>query len=200
MKTQDGRFTSKKHETKEIPSTREEMYNQGPVIGRINPSFSGAPDDPSQKPWMGQPVPPGSYPNTSGYPSQPYAARTGPQGPYPQQQQLQSMSIYPQRLNAGHTGVTVQPTVFMTSTTAPVYMSDYLCYSIFTLLFCFFPLGFAAIIFSASTRDANMAGRQDLAIRSSRTALVLNNVALGIGLTIYTVTTMLVLWMYGVIK
>ncbi|XDV51144.1 hypothetical protein PO909_020076 [Leuciscus waleckii] len=142
---------------------------------------------------------PGSYPNTSGYPSQPYAAQGGPQGPYPQQQQFQSMSIYPQRSNAGHTGVTVQPTVFMTST-APAHVSDYLCYSVFTLLFCFFPLGFAAIIFSASTRDANMAGRQDFAIRSSRTALILNNLALGLGLTIYTVITLVILWMNGIIK
>ncbi|KAK7119008.1 hypothetical protein R3I94_021004 [Phoxinus phoxinus] len=176
------------------------MYNQGPTIGRINASFIGAPDEqnPPQKPWMGPPAPQGSHPNTSGYLSQPYTAQGGPQGPYTQQQQFQSMSIYPQRPNAGHTGVMVQPTVFMT-TTKPVYVSDYLCYSIFTLMFCFFPLGFAATIFSASTRDANMAGRQDLAIRSSRTALVLNNVALCIGLTIYTVTTLLLLWVYGVI-
>ncbi|XDV51145.1 hypothetical protein PO909_020077 [Leuciscus waleckii] len=212
MKTQDGRFTSKKRETKEIMSTREDMYNQGPTIERINPSFTGAPDeqDPSQKSRMDPPAPPpyqehpsagypfpSSYPNPSGYPSQPYAAPGGPQGPYAHQQPYPGMSAYPQRPYAGHTGVMVQPTVFMTST-APVHVSDYLCYSIFTLLFCCFPLGIAAIINSSNTRNNNMVGRQDLAIRSSRTALVLNNVALGIGLATYAVTTIFVLYVYGV--
>jgi len=153
------------------------MYNQGPTIGRINPSFNGAPDeqDPSQKPQMGQPAPPpyqehpsagypspSPYPTAPGYPSQPYAAPGGPQGPYaqqqpyflqqpyPQQQPHPGMSAYPQRPYAGHTGVTVQPTVFMTSTSAPVHVSDYLCYSIFTLLFCCLPLGIGAVVHSAA--------------------------------------------------
>ncbi|XDV51249.1 hypothetical protein PO909_020168 [Leuciscus waleckii] len=160
MKTQDGRFASKKHETKEITSTREEMYNQGPTIGTINPSFSDFPDeqDPSQT-RMGQPLP--------------------------------GMSIYPQ--GPVHTGVTVQPTVFMTSTPAPVNVPDYLCYSIFTLLCCCFPLGIAAVIFSISTRNANMAGQQDLATRSSRTTLILNHVSLGIGLAALAIYILIIL-------
>ncbi|KAK7127363.1 hypothetical protein R3I93_020065 [Phoxinus phoxinus] len=204
------------------------MYNQGPTIGGINPSFSGAPDEqnPPQKPWMGPSAPPPyqehpsagypspttSYPNPSGYPSQPYGAPGGPQGPFaqqqqyvlqqpfPQQQPYPGMSAYPQRPYAGHTGVTVQPTVFMTSTPAPVYISDYLCYSIFTLLFCCCPLGIAAVFNSATARKNNIAGRQDLAITSSRTALVLNNVALGIGLTTYAMATILILYAFDIFE
>ncbi|CAM4731340.1 hypothetical protein PO909_020076 [Leuciscus waleckii] len=159
MKTQDGRFTSKKRETKEITSTREDMYSQGPTIGTINPSFSDFPDEKN--------------------PSQP---RMDPP-PYP------GMSIYPQ--GPVHTGVTVQPTVFMTSTPAPVNLPDYLFYSIFTLLCCCFPLGIAAVIYSISTQNANIAGQQDIATRSSRTTLILNNVALGIGLALYILIILL---------
>ncbi|XP_048028844.1 synapse differentiation-inducing gene protein 1-like [Megalobrama amblycephala] len=168
------------------------MYNQGPAIGRINYSFSDPEEqNPSAKPRMAQPLP-GSYPNSSSFPLQQYGAPVSPQGPYTQQQ--------PYPPNAGHTGVTVQPTVIMTSRPASNHMSEFLCYSIFNLLFCCFPLGFAAVIYSAATRDANLAGRQDLAIRSSRTALTLNNVALGFGLALYTIATVLLLWVYGVIK
>ncbi|XP_067243143.1 interferon-induced transmembrane protein 3-like [Chanodichthys erythropterus] len=180
------------------------MYNQEPTIRRVNFSFSDPEEqDPSEKPKMGQPVPPPyqeqpnagypeSYPNLSGYPSQPYGAPGDPQGPYTQQQ--------PYPPNAGHTGVTAQPTVFMISTPASVHMPDYLCYSIFTLLCCCFPLGIAAVIYSASTQNANMAGQQDLASRSSRTTLILNNVALGIGLAVYILTIILSLNAYGVFK
>lgn len=163
----------------EITSTRQEMYNQGPTIGRINLSFDDPDDqDPSLKPRMGQPLPPpyqeqpnagyygpGPYPNPSGYPSQPYGAPGGPyapqgsyvlqvpyapQGPYAQQQPYPGMPAYPQRPNADHTGVTVQPTVFMTSTSAVTPVPDYLGYSIFTMLFCCCPLGLAAIFCSCS--------------------------------------------------
>ncbi|KAK2874654.1 hypothetical protein Q8A67_021807 [Cirrhinus molitorella] len=63
---------------------------------------------------------------------------------------------------------------------------DYLGYSIFTMLCCCLPLGIAATIYSCSTRDANMAGQREMAMSSSRVAFILNNVALGIGLTFFT--------------
>ncbi|KAK7127359.1 hypothetical protein R3I93_020062 [Phoxinus phoxinus] len=145
------------------------MYNQGPTIGGINPSFSGAPDEQNPpQPKMGQPVP--------GMPAY-------PQGPV-------------------HTGVTVQPAVFMTSTPTPTHLPDYLGYSIFTLVCCCFPLGIAAVIYSVSTRNANMAGERDLATRSSRTTLILNHVSLGLGLAaiaIYLLIILLLLHQYNYI-
>nr|XP_055067142.1 uncharacterized protein LOC129448641 [Misgurnus anguillicaudatus] len=125
--------------------------------------------DPSQYPNTGYP-PPGSYPNTSGY--QQYGAPVGPygQGPYP-----------------GHPAIAVQPTVYVTATPLFNPLPDYLGYSIFTLLCCCLPLGIAALIFSISTRNANMSGHRQEAENSSRMALTLNNVALGIGLTLIVV-------------
>ncbi|XP_058646975.1 proline rich transmembrane protein 1B-like [Onychostoma macrolepis] len=148
---------------------------------------------------MSQSVPPPYYPNTgyqisrvnpipSGYPNQPYGAPAGPQGPYTQQP-YPGMSAYPQVAYVGQTGVTVQPTVFV----APVQAApDYLCYSIFTMLFCCLPLGIAAVVYSCYTRDANLAGQRELAMSNSRAALILNNVALGIGLTIIVMANALI--------
>ncbi|CAM4731338.1 unnamed protein product [Leuciscus chuanchicus] len=76
--------------------------------------------------------------------------------PYP------GMSIYPQ--GPVHTGVTVQPTVYMTSTPALVNLPDYFGYSIFTLLCCCFPLGIAAVIYSISS---NLATARAIAPSSS---------------------------------
>ncbi|KAG7475014.1 proline-rich transmembrane 1-like [Solea senegalensis] len=75
----------------------------------------------------------------------------------------------------------VQPTVYVARGPLVNPVNDYLCYSIFTL-FCCMPLGIAALIFSISTREANHAGDQMQAERSSKTARTLNHVALGIGL------------------
>lgn len=114
---------------------------------------------------------PSPYPNT-GYPPpgntfvyQPYGA---PVGPYP----------YP-----GYHAVAVQPTVFVTATPLVSPLPDYLGYSIFTMLCCCLPLGIAALVYSISTRNANMSGQPQMAERSSKMALTLNHVALGIGLT-----------------
>ncbi|KAK7119007.1 hypothetical protein R3I94_021003 [Phoxinus phoxinus] len=147
------------------------MYNQEPTIGGINPSFSGAPDEqnPSEKPWMGQPAPP-LYPVMSPY----------PQGPV-------------------HTGVVVQPPVFMTTTPTPTHVPDYLGYSIFTLVCCCFPLGIAAVLSSVATQKANMAGQEDLATRSSKKTLILNHVAVGIGLAANILIILLILYLNGLL-
>ncbi len=129
------------------------MYNQGPIVGRTNPAFTG-PQDELDKP-TGQSVLPPYYPNTvyqiprvnpnpSGYHNQPYGAPGGPQQSYI------GMSAYPQRAQLGHTEVTVQPAVFMTSMSPAAPVPDYMCYSIFTMLFCFLPLGSAAIACSCT--------------------------------------------------
>uniref|UniRef100_H2LNM4 Si:ch73-343g19.4 n=1 Tax=Oryzias latipes TaxID=8090 RepID=H2LNM4_ORYLA len=44
--------------------------------------------------------------------------------------------------------VTVQPTVYVTQAPLGNPVSDYMCYSIFTMLCCCLPLGIAALIYS----------------------------------------------------
>ncbi|XP_077312155.1 proline-rich transmembrane protein 1-like [Lithobates pipiens] len=75
--------------------------------------------------------------------------------------------------------VTTQPTVIVVP--QPAY-KDYLGLSIVNMICCCLPIGIAALIFSIQTRDA--ASRQDAigAEASSRTAFILNMVALGIGI------------------
>ncbi len=137
------------------------MNNQGPIVGRTNPAFTGPQDEQDQldKP-TGQFVPPPYHPNTvyqiprvnpnpSGYHNQPYGAPGGPQAPYAQQS-YPGMSAYPQRAQLGHTEVTVQPAVFMTSMSPAAPVPDYMCYSIFTMLCCFLPLGSAAVACSCT--------------------------------------------------
>ncbi|XP_052425481.1 proline rich transmembrane protein 1B-like [Carassius gibelio] len=178
------------------------MYNQGPSVGRINPAFTDPRDeqDHLEKSRMGQSVQQPYYHNTgyqiprvnpipSGYPNQPYGAPGAPQGQYVHQS-YPGMAVYPQAAYDGQTGVTVQPTMFM----APLLMAapDYLGYSIFTMLFCCLPLGIAAVVYSCYTRDANLAGQREIAMSHSRAAFILNNVALGIGLTITAVSLIII--------
>ncbi|KAK2874656.1 hypothetical protein QQF64_003385 [Cirrhinus molitorella] len=190
------------------------MYNQGPPVGRINPLFTDPQDekDKSNKFRMGQPLPPPYYPNTgfqvprvelypnpSGHPNHPYGASGGPQGPYAQQS-LPGMSPYPQGGYAGHTGVTVQPTVFMSPMPPAAPLPDYMCYSIFTLLCCCCPLGIAATVCSCNTRDANVVGQRELAASSSKAALILNNIALCLGILIITGVTVYLLYYYEIFE
>ncbi|XP_059393316.1 proline rich transmembrane protein 1B-like [Carassius carassius] len=175
------------------------MNNQGPSVGRLNPAFTDPQDeqDHLEKSRMGQSVQQPYYPNAgyqiprvnpnpSGYPNQPYESPAAPQGQYV----YPGMPVYPQVAYDGQTGVTVQPTVVM----APLLMAapDYLGYSLFTMLFCCLPLGIAAVVYSCYTRDANLAGHREIAMSSSRAAFILNNVALGIGLTITAVSLIII--------
>ncbi|XP_051576237.1 interferon-induced transmembrane protein 1-like [Myxocyprinus asiaticus] len=151
----------------------------------MDPSKSPAQWNSSEKPGISQPTPPpyqdpsagypaqGSYPMSSGYPSQPYGVPGGQpvaQGPYP-----------------GQPVVTVQPTVYVTNTPLANPLPDYLGYSIFTMLCCCLPLGIAALIYSISTRNANISGQQQIAEKNSKTARTLNHAALGIGLAFLVV-------------
>ncbi|XP_026130664.1 synapse differentiation-inducing gene protein 1-like [Carassius auratus] len=187
------------------------MYNQGPSVGRINPTFTDPRDeqDHLEKSRMGQSVPPPYYPNAgyqiprvnpipSGYPNQPYGAPGAPQGQYVHQS-YPGMAAYPQAAYDGQNGVTVQPTMFMTPTPPATPMPDYLGYSIFTLLCCCLPLGIAATVCSCNTRDANASGHRESAMRSSRSALILNNIAIIIGFGLIMTGTILLLYKNGVI-
>lgn len=112
-------------------------------------------------PQMGYPQP--DQAQFGGYTQQPH-----PGQPYPGQ-------VYPV---PGQTVIAVQPT------RAPLSPpeSDYLGYSIFTLLCCCMPLGIAALIYSIFVREANGRGDRAEAARNSRLARILNHMALGFGL------------------
>ncbi|KAL7835936.1 hypothetical protein SRHO_G00282830 [Serrasalmus rhombeus] len=116
------------------------------------------------------------YPNQTGYPQgQPYGAPYQGEGPY-----------------LGQPVVTMQPTVHVATRPLAQPLPDYLGYSIFTLLCCCLPLGIAALVFSMKTRDANTSGNRPLAERNSRTAFILNNTALGIGIVFTIVYIVLI--------
>jgi len=93
--------------------------------------------------------------------------------------------------------VMVQPTVFVHRAPLAQPVNDYLGYSIFTMLCCCLPLGVAALIYSISTRDANMAGDQITAERNSRTSRLLNHVSLGIGLTSFILSMVYIFVLMG---
>ncbi|XP_051532016.1 uncharacterized protein LOC127428034 [Myxocyprinus asiaticus] len=174
------------------------MYNQGPTIRRIDPTNSfndpsadwnasgnsemGQFQPPPYKEYTQYPnaayPPPGNYPNPSGYTGQQYGAPGGPQGPYP------GLSAYYQGAYPGQPVVTIQP-AFITRMPPAKPSPDHMCYSVFTMLCCCFPLGIAALVYSVSTRDANSCEQQELAARNSKMAFTLNGVALGIGMTVY---------------
>uniref|UniRef100_A0A9J8BTC7 Si:ch73-343g19.4 n=1 Tax=Cyprinus carpio carpio TaxID=630221 RepID=A0A9J8BTC7_CYPCA len=116
-------------------------------------------------------APPPYQANPAGYPPS-FPSQPFPQGPYAQ-------GPYP-----GQPVVAVQPAVFVTAAPLASQVPDYLGYSIFTMLCCFWPLGIAALIFSCSTRNANFSGQRELAGKNSKTALNLNHAALGTGLII----------------
>ncbi|XP_078507167.1 uncharacterized protein LOC144767643 [Lissotriton helveticus] len=78
--------------------------------------------------------------------------------------------------------VTTQPGVVVAP--VPSYHRDCLGYSIFTMICCCLPIGIAALVFSIKTRDANSRGDVGMARSNSTTALILNHVALGIGLMV----------------
>ncbi|XP_056331252.1 trafficking regulator of GLUT4 1-like isoform X2 [Danio aesculapii] len=84
----------------------------------------------------------------------------------------------------GQAVVSVQPAVFVTAAPLQTPPPDYLCYSIFNLFCCCFPLGIAALIFSVSTWNANLAGQRELAEKNSKKAQTLNNFGVGLGIVI----------------
>uniref|UniRef100_A0AAQ4Q288 Uncharacterized protein n=2 Tax=Gasterosteus aculeatus TaxID=69293 RepID=A0AAQ4Q288_GASAC len=59
---------------------------------------------------------------------------------------------------------------------------SYLIWSIFNTLCCCLPIGIAAIIFSTKVQNANAVGESAKAVDASRTAKILNVVALVCGI------------------
>lgn len=109
-----------------LQSTRQKFnYNQNPRIWKMDPSKSF-----NQPPGAGNP-PPVYQDNPAGY----LTSFPGPSA---------------QGLIPGQSVVAVQPAVFVTATPLANPAPDYTCYSIFTLLCCFLPLGTAALVYSLS--------------------------------------------------
>ncbi|XP_060936818.1 proline-rich transmembrane protein 1-like [Limanda limanda] len=160
-------------------STAPEMNYGGEKspMGQMPPPAYLASPYPGYPPQAGMGYPP--QPGMA-YPPQPQGF--GPPPAYGNQaygHQPHPMNEYP----AQPSSVTVhQPVVYVTRSPLAQPVTDYMCYSVFTLMCCCLPLGIAALIYSISTREANHAGDQLAAERSSRLARTLNHVGLGIGL------------------
>ncbi|XP_014915128.1 proline-rich transmembrane protein 1-like [Poecilia latipinna] len=86
-----------------------------------------------------------------------------------------------------------QPTVVLLQE-SPV--SDYIGYSIFTMLCCCFPLGIFALTYSIATRDANARGDRQMAELNSRRALMLNHSALGTGIGIFALAIIMIVLVF----
>ncbi|XP_026574609.1 proline rich transmembrane protein 1B-like [Pseudonaja textilis] len=92
---------------------------------------------------------------------------------------------------AGAIAVKPQQTILITNV-QPVNEPDYLGYSIFTLLCCCLPLGIAALVYSILTQGANQRGDIASAKRYSTVALILDHIAVALGIILTTVTIVLV--------
>ncbi|XP_008285130.1 proline-rich transmembrane protein 1-like isoform X3 [Stegastes partitus] len=136
-----------------------------------SPMGHPAPPPYQDAPYPEMPPPGPGYPPQQGFSPQYDDPAHGHQ-PYPMAQQ------YPAQPDT----VTVQPTVFVSAGPLTNPVNDYLGYSIFTLLCCFWPVGAVALSYSISTRKANQAGDQVMAERTSRMARTLNHVAVGLGI------------------
>ncbi|KAL8220132.1 UNVERIFIED_CONTAM: hypothetical protein K2H54_039378 [Gekko kuhli] len=75
----------------------------------------------------------------------------------------------------------------------PPHAPDHLAYSIFTMLFCFLPLGIGALVYSLRTRDANQMGNAAEAQRNSRTARTLAHSALFVGIVLAKIIIIFIL-------
>ncbi|XP_062518092.1 proline-rich transmembrane protein 1-like [Corticium candelabrum] len=62
-------------------------------------------------------------------------------------------------------------------TTVPRQVTDYLPLSLCTMMYCFFPIGLIALLYSMRVREANLLGDHTRAQRASRIACVLNILA-----------------------
>ncbi|XP_039662736.1 synapse differentiation-inducing gene protein 1-like [Perca fluviatilis] len=175
-------------------------------------STGHAPPPPYQdQPYPGNPQPGQAYPQPqqgyapppqyggAGYGQQPYQGQQYPGQQYPGQQYPGQQ--YPGQQYPGQQAtVTVQPTVYVTRGPLLNPVNDYLCYSIFTMLCCCFPLGIAALIYSISARESNHIGDQLGAERSSRMARTLNHVGLGLGIGMLILTIVYVAVMANQVK
>ncbi|KAF6716206.1 hypothetical protein FQA47_008831 [Oryzias melastigma] len=132
-------------------------------------------NDPAPPPYQGFPYP-GSFQPGVGFPQPQQGFGSPPlfpgavngQQPYPPGFQ------YP-----AHPGIfSVAPPVVVTRTPLENPVNNFMCYSIFTTLFCCLPLGIAALIHSTATNTANQTGDRDAAERNSRLARILNHCAI----------------------
>ncbi|ESO89458.1 hypothetical protein LOTGIDRAFT_234301 [Lottia gigantea] len=105
-----------------------------------------------------------------GHPQQGYPQQGYPQQGYPMQHQ----QLYPQGTNI----VVTQPA----TTTLVNRPNDYFVFSLLTCLFCFWPTGIAALVFSSNSREASDRMDYNAAESHGRTARTFSIVSLIIGL------------------
>ncbi|XP_043117005.1 synapse differentiation-inducing gene protein 1-like [Puntigrus tetrazona] len=94
-----------------------------------------------------------------------------------------SIQLHPHVLNQHNQPVViVQPSANMRHQPQAKPVPDYMGYSIFSTLCCCLCLGLCALQYSRDTRSANAAGQRREAAKSSQTALILNHVAVIVGI------------------
>ncbi|XP_023820075.1 proline-rich transmembrane protein 1 [Oryzias latipes] len=107
----------------------------------------------------------------------PFPVATYEQQPYPPGFQ------YP-----AHPGAfSVPPTVVLTRAPLQDPVNNYMCYSIFTTIFCCLPFGIAALIHSNAASRANQMGDRAGAEKNARLARNLNHTAVGLGILVYII-------------
>ncbi|XP_014915130.1 synapse differentiation-inducing gene protein 1-like [Poecilia latipinna] len=94
----------------------------------------------------------------------------------------------------GQPGVFIVQPILQNHQAGPI--NDYFCYSIFTMLFCCLPLGIAALVSSIATRNAIARRDWQMAVQSSRRALMLNHIALGMGISVIAIINVVIVIMY----
>ncbi|XP_062518202.1 synapse differentiation-inducing gene protein 1-like [Corticium candelabrum] len=77
--------------------------------------------------------------------------------------------------------------------TVPSQTTDYLPLSLFTMLYCCFPIGLIAFLYSLKVREANLLGDQTRAQRASRIACILNVVSVIVLFVIIVIAVLVVL-------
>ncbi|XP_062518261.1 synapse differentiation-inducing gene protein 1-like [Corticium candelabrum] len=70
---------------------------------------------------------------------------------------------------------------------------DYLSLSLFTMMYCCFPIGLFAFFYSLKVREANLLGDQTQAQRASRIVRILNVVSVIVGFVTIGILVLVVL-------
>ncbi|KAG9283685.1 proline-rich transmembrane protein 1-like [Astyanax mexicanus] len=103
-------------------------------------------------------------------------------------------SLYGQPYQVPYQGgpaVLIPPPVFATSGAESEPTPNLLAFSIFTMLFCCFPLGAVALNYTIKAQNARRAGDRDEAEEYSGKALYMNKIALSTGVILISISATL---------
>ncbi|XP_062517905.1 synapse differentiation-inducing gene protein 1-like [Corticium candelabrum] len=96
--------------------------------------------------------------------------------------ELQPITSQPPNYDLDVSSQHVSPGYPELPTIVPRQVTDYLPLSLFTMVYCCFPIGLFAFLYSMRVREANLLGDQTRAQRASRIVCVLNTLAITFGL------------------